>query len=92
MGDPTAALAAASAANAATCTGGERPALADAGEPAEVEARRLIHMLGYVAMDYGGCVAGGVVTSTSRCAGELSETLSVVSICTVAMKPTTRLV
>ncbi|HTN89889.1 MAG TPA: c-type cytochrome [Sorangium sp.] len=38
-------------------------ALADAGEPAEVEARRLIHMLGYVAMDYGGCVADGAVTS-----------------------------
>ncbi|WP_437274659.1 c-type cytochrome [Sorangium sp. So ce375] len=43
---------------------GERPALADPGEPAEVEARRLIHVLGYVAMDYGGCVVNGAVTST----------------------------
>ncbi|WP_437790752.1 c-type cytochrome [Sorangium sp. So ce693] len=42
---------------------GERPALADPGEPAEVEARRLVHVLGYVAMDYGGCVANGAVTS-----------------------------
>ncbi|MGK3982767.1 c-type cytochrome [Sorangium sp. So ce136] len=66
-----AALAAASAASAATLLVtpatvllvGERPALADVGEPAEVEARRLIHMLGYVAMDYGGCVADGAVTS-----------------------------
>ncbi|WP_438010782.1 c-type cytochrome [Sorangium sp. So ce321] len=69
-----AALAAASAASAASAVTllatpaivlivGERLALADAGEPAEVEARRLIHMLGYVAMDYGGCVADGAVTS-----------------------------
>ncbi|WP_437515711.1 c-type cytochrome [Sorangium sp. So ce1099] len=65
------AASAASAASAATLLAtpaivvlvGERPALADAGEPAEVEARRLIHMLGYVAMDYGGCVADGAVTS-----------------------------
>ncbi|WP_441292984.1 c-type cytochrome [Sorangium sp. KYC3313] len=42
---------------------GEHPALADPGEPAEVEARRLVHVLGYVAMDYGGCVANGAVTS-----------------------------
>ncbi|WP_437585556.1 c-type cytochrome [Sorangium sp. So ce1000] len=41
----------------------ERPALADPGESAEVEARRLVHVLGYVAMDYGGCVKNGAVTS-----------------------------
>ncbi|WP_437289067.1 c-type cytochrome [Sorangium sp. So ce406] len=52
------------AAVAAVLLVGERQALADVGEPAEVEARRLIHMLGYVAMDYGGCVANGAVTST----------------------------
>lgn len=51
------------AAMAAVLLLGERPALADPGEPAEVEARRLVHVLGYVAMDYGGCVANGAVTS-----------------------------
>ncbi|WP_437989405.1 c-type cytochrome [Sorangium sp. So ce145] len=51
------------AAMAAVLLLGERPALADPGEPAEIEARRLVHVLGYVAMDYGGCVANGAVTS-----------------------------
>ncbi|WP_437292831.1 c-type cytochrome [Sorangium sp. So ce426] len=51
------------AAMAAALLLGERPALADPGEPAEVEARRLVHVLGYVAMDYGGSVANGAVTS-----------------------------
>ncbi|WP_437911469.1 cytochrome c [Sorangium sp. So ce302] len=51
------------AAMAAVLLLGERPALADPGEPAEVEARRLVHVLGYVAMDYGGSVANGAVTS-----------------------------
>lgn len=43
-----------------------RDAAADAGDPPEVEARRLVHVLGYVAADYGGAVASGVVKNESE--------------------------
>ncbi|WP_437681352.1 FTR1 family protein [Sorangium sp. So ce131] len=37
-------------------------ARADQGDPPEVEAQRLVHILGYIGADYGGSVANGVVT------------------------------
>jgi high-affinity iron transporter len=38
-------------------------AAAEPGEAPEVEARRMVHILGYVAADYGGAVEGGVITN-----------------------------
>jgi high-affinity iron transporter len=43
--------------------GASRRAAADPGEAPEVEARRMVHILGYVAADYGGAVEGGVITN-----------------------------
>lgn len=40
-----------------------RAAAAEAGEPPELEARRMVHILGYVAADYGGAVEGGAITN-----------------------------
>ncbi|WP_437281916.1 FTR1 family protein [Sorangium sp. So ce375] len=47
-------------------------ARADQGEPPEVEAQRLVHILGYIAADYGGSVASGVVTVPDEYAEQLS--------------------
>lgn len=33
------------------------------GEPPELAARRMVHILGYVAADYGGAVEGGAITN-----------------------------
>ena len=41
-------------------------ARADQGDPPEVEAQRLAHLLSYVASDYGGAVANGAVTSENE--------------------------
>jgi high-affinity iron transporter len=41
-------------------------ARADAGDPPEIEAQRLVHILGYTASDYGGAVANGAITSRSE--------------------------
>jgi high-affinity iron transporter len=38
----------------------------DQGDPPDVEAQRLAHLLGYVADDYGGAVKDGAVTSQSE--------------------------
>lgn len=38
-----------------------RGARADEGDPPEVEAQRLAHLLGYIAADYGDAVSNGVV-------------------------------
>src|SRR3954470_21905705 len=43
-----------------------RPARADAGDAPEVEAQRLVHILGYTASDYGGAVVKGQVVSQSE--------------------------
>src|SRR4051812_25109322 len=43
-----------------------RPARADAGDAPDVEAQRLVHILGYTASDYGGAVARGQVVSQSE--------------------------
>lgn len=43
-----------------------RPARSDPGDPPEVEAQRLVHVLGYTAADYGGAVAGGAVTNATE--------------------------
>jgi high-affinity iron transporter len=47
-------------------------ALADAGDPPDVEARRLVHILGYVAADYGGAVAAGAITNQAEYDEQLS--------------------
>jgi high-affinity iron transporter len=41
-------------------------ARAEAGDPAEVEAQRLVHILGYTAGDYGGAVADGAVINATE--------------------------
>jgi high-affinity iron transporter len=41
-------------------------ARADPGDPPEVEAQRLVHILGYTAGDYGGAVAGGAVINATE--------------------------
>ena len=45
---------------------GASPARADQGDPPEVEAQRLAHLLSYVASDYGGAVSNGAVTSENE--------------------------
>jgi high-affinity iron transporter len=47
-------------------------ALASPGPATEIEAQRLVHLLGYVAGDYGGAVAGGVVKDEMEYAEQLS--------------------
>lgn len=47
-------------------------ARADYGDPPEVEAQRLVHVLGYVGADYGGAVENGAITNQ----GEFDEQLS----------------
>lgn len=47
-------------------------ARADKGDSVEVEAGRLVHILGYVAADYGGAVADGVVTNPDEYQEQLS--------------------
>jgi high-affinity iron transporter len=49
-----------------------RAAGADEGDPPEVEAHRLVHILDYVGADYGGAVDGGVVTNPDEFAEQLS--------------------
>ena len=41
-------------------------ASADQGDPPEVEAQRLAHLMSYIAADYGGAVKDGAVTSQSE--------------------------
>lgn len=43
-----------------------RPAHADVGDAPEVEAQRLIHILGYTASDYGGAVAAGAIVNPAE--------------------------
>lgn len=52
-----------------------RPASAEPAEPPEVEARRMVHILGYVAADYGGSVEGGAITNQA----EFDEQLQLLS-------------
>jgi high-affinity iron transporter len=52
-----------------------RPARADTGDASQVEAQRLIHILGYTASDYGGAVKEGAVVSQL----EYDEQLSLLS-------------
>lgn len=52
----------ASLASLALITPGQAAA-AEPSEPPEVEARRMVHILGYVAADYGGAVQGGAITN-----------------------------
>ncbi len=49
-----------------------RLARADAGDPPEIEAPRLVHILGYIASDYAGAVADGAVTNPSEYEEQLS--------------------
>jgi high-affinity iron transporter len=49
-----------------------RLARADAGDSPEIEAQRLVHILGYTASDYGGAVANGAVTSPSEYEEQIS--------------------
>src|SRR3954466_15833477 len=48
------------------------PARADAGDAPEVEAQRLVHILGYTASDYGGAVVKGAVINESEFEEQLS--------------------
>jgi high-affinity iron transporter len=48
------------------------PARADAGDPPEIEAQRLVHILGYVTADYGGAVQKGAIASEAEYAEQLS--------------------
>ncbi len=47
-------------------------ARADLGDSPEVEAQRLVHVLGYVAGDYGGAVQNGAVVAPSEYAEQLA--------------------
>jgi high-affinity iron transporter len=47
-------------------------AYADDGDPPEVEAQRLVHILGYTAADYAGAVSNGAVTSETEYAEQLA--------------------
>ena len=49
-----------------------RSARADAGDPPEVEAQRLVHILGYTAGDYSGAVSGGAVISATEYAEQIA--------------------
>ena len=49
-----------------------RPARAEDGDPPEVEAQRLVHILGYTAADYAGAVADGAVKSETEYAEQLA--------------------
>ncbi len=49
-----------------------RLARADAGDSPEIEAQRLVHILGYTASDYGGAVANGAVTNPSEYEEQIS--------------------
>lgn len=51
---------------------GAARARADQGDPPEVEAQRLVHLLGYVAADYGGAVENGAVIAQ----GEYDEQIA----------------
>lgn len=42
------------------------PSRADAGDAPDVEAQRLIHILGYTASDYGGAVSAGAVVNPAE--------------------------
>ena len=41
-------------------------AAADQGDPPEVEAQRLAHLMSYIAADYGGAVKDGAITSQAE--------------------------
>ncbi|MRG96040.1 FTR1 family protein [Polyangium spumosum] len=47
-------------------------ARADYGDPPEVEAQRLVHVLGYVGADYGGAVEKGAITNQAEYDEQLS--------------------
>jgi len=47
-------------------------ARAEDGDPPEVEAQRLVHILGYTAADYAGAVSNGAVTSETEYAEQLA--------------------
>ncbi len=49
-----------------------RLARADAGDSPEIEAQRLVHILGYTASDYGGAVTNGAVTNPSEYEEQIS--------------------
>lgn len=49
-----------------------RLAKAEEGDPPEVEAHRLVHVLDYVSADYGGAVSGGAVVNADEYAEQLS--------------------
>lgn len=49
-----------------------RGARADEGDPPEVEAQRLVHILGYTAADYAGAVSNGAITSETEYAEQLA--------------------
>lgn len=49
-----------------------RRARADAGDSPEIEAQRLVHILGYTASDYGGAVADGAIINPSEYEEQLS--------------------
>jgi high-affinity iron transporter len=51
---------------------GSGAARADEGESAEVEAQRLVHILGYTAGDYSGAVANGAIVSETEYAEQLT--------------------
>jgi high-affinity iron transporter len=52
-----------------------RPAHADPGDSPEIEAQRLVHILGYTAGDYAGAVADGAILSQT----EYDEQLALLS-------------
>lgn len=49
-----------------------RIARADEGDSPEIEAQRLVHILGYTASDYGGAVAGGAITNPTEYEEQIS--------------------
>ncbi len=49
-----------------------RPARAEPGDPPEVEAQRLVHILGYTAGDYAGAVADGAILSETEYAEQIA--------------------
>src|ERR1700722_5367775 len=62
---------------------------ADPGDTPEVEAQRLVHILGYTAGDYGGGGANGAIVSASEYEEQLALT-SEASKIAAALPPTAR--
>ncbi len=67
-----------------------RIARAEQGDPPEVEAQRLVHILGYTAGDYGGAVANGAVLSVTEYEEQLALLTEAAKIAAALHAPATK--